>query len=381
MSAARRDERERAAAATVVLGRQALAGAGRGERRVDGDGEDVTAAGPQDAVRLPQRATRVGDVLERLRSQHQVERSVGASSSAWMSSSGYSTWVSRGRPREKRVHPPDAVDLGDPKRTKAILAHEARRASSHAPVEIDQHRRRCGGRGGCTRIARRTGSRARRAPRPSAGRAAVRAPSSIRPGARRAADGAVPRPSWRRSPDGLRWSSNQSPGSSRSQATTGFLGPSLPRRASQRPRRQRAQPVDAVRGDRSACAVNAAVASARRLPGRVEPATRPLRDDEAVPQRVVERVRRRRASRRRGHAMVDDARRDDEDREPRGTCAHRPVDVLRVGEQGLVEVAHLLERSARDEHRSAAARSVVYGATAGGSGGRRSPCAVPGGPD
>ena len=77
--------------------------------------------------------------------------------------------------------------------------------------------------------------------------------------------------------------------------------------------------------------------------------------------------------------MADDARGDDEDREAGGSGPERPVDVLRVGEERLVEEADPVERGARDEHRAAAGAAGRVRRGLRGAAGARSPCAAPGG--
>ena len=158
------------------------------------------------------------------------------------------------------------------------------------------------------------------------------------------------------------------------------LAPSRPRRASRSPSPTARRP-STRRGERRACTLNAAAAAARRRSG-AEPALGrvSLCDGEAVPQGVVQRVGRGRAARRRGHAVVDDARRDDQDPQPGAPGAQRPVDVLGVREERLVERADLLERGTGNQHRAAAGPlGLVRRGRAARAAGRRTRCAVPGG--
>ena len=74
--------------------------------------------------------------------------------------------------------------------------------------------------------------------------------------------------------------------------------------------------------------------------------------------------------------MAHDRVRDEDDREARRADAQRPVDVLDVGEQPLVEQPDALGRRARDRHRGAVGAARRRAARGSGPG-RRSPSRGP----
>ena len=141
------------------------------------------------------------------------------------------------------------------------------------------------------------------------------------------------------------------------------------RRAPSRPPATTARSAPTRCRDSSACAAWAATDSARRnrRPRRTQRCM-PLGDHDQVPRVVVQRGRGRRAARGGRHLMTHDARRDDDDREAEGAGAERPVHVLAVREQVLVERADGLDRLAGHQHRTAARNVDRYGGRDGGSG-------------
>ena len=134
-------------------------------------------------------------------------------------------------------------------------------------------------------------------------------------------------------------------------ARSPLRGPSRHRACVPQARDNRAEPRDAIAGQERLERYGPGGDSS---PGpRADGATRrvALRHHDAVAERVVEGVRATSAPPRRTTTrVVDDARGHDQDRHARCACAERPVDVLGVGEQRLVEPSDALRRGARDEH-------------------------------
>ena len=121
----------------MVLGCVTVARPRRREIRLDRNGEDVPAAGPQDTADLLHALHRILHVLERVGREHEVERPVGVRERhhVFLRVLGVGQV---GKPAEHRMHPSDRIELDDAQRTEGILLDQAGDGRSTRAVEGDE---------------------------------------------------------------------------------------------------------------------------------------------------------------------------------------------------------------------------------------------------